>query len=117
MTALLGALKAPVILTLACLMIELGMQNHGNEPDDCWVYLAKQMMEKSNFHKTSGHRHAEKMDPLAHLRGMRCREPSLGSALTVPRVLVCSDLPVLSLQASLSSKTTMSTSCCVPGTF
>lgn len=46
MTALLGALKAPVILTLTCLIIELGMRNHGNEPDDRWVYLAKQMMEK-----------------------------------------------------------------------
>ena len=60
-------MKAPVILTLTCLINELSMRNNGNEPDDHWVYLAKQMMEKSNFLKTSGHRRAEKMDPFACL--------------------------------------------------
>lgn len=54
-------MKAPVILTLTCLVTELSTRSDGNEPDDHWVYLAKQMTE------TSGHRRAEKMDPFTCL--------------------------------------------------
>lgn len=72
-------MKAPVILTLTCLITELSMRNNGIPSGHLVQYLAKQMMGTSNFRKTSGHRRAEKMDPFACLEKW-----GIGNPLWVP---------------------------------
>lgn len=54
MAVFIGALKGPVILTSTCLVIKLRTWGNGYGPGEHCVYLAKQMLEKSNFCKTMG---------------------------------------------------------------